>query len=165
MHARDVMTRNFAFCTPDTSLRAVAQLMRDEDCGCLLIKVGDYSRNLLGMVTDGDLVCRALAKDLDPAITPVAIVMNSRVESIHENASEEACLQRMDDKQVRRLAVIDSHGHCCGIITLGDVARRRPQEKTGDVARRGSPFDSARLPVRVLSSTNAAGMTESNDDR
>lgn len=164
MLARDLMTRNVAFCTPDTSLRAVAQLMRDEDCGCLPIKAGENSAHLLGLVTDRDLVCRALANDLNPAITPVSQVMSTPVESINENATEEACIQRMADKQVRRLVVLDSQGRCCGIIAQGDIARRSTVMKTGGLVKEVSQPDKGQQPMQAVGKAAAAGTSDNFED-
>jgi CBS domain-containing protein len=157
MLARDLMTRNVASCTPDTSLRAAAQLMRDEDCGCLPVKAGEHQSALLGLITDRDLVCRAVANDLNPTITPVSRIMSSPVETIHENATEEACIQRMADKQVRRLAVVDSQGRCCGIISQGDIARRLPSDKTGSLVKEVSQPDKGGQPQQAMGRVAASG--------
>jgi CBS domain-containing protein len=159
MLARDLMTPNVAFCTPDTSLRAAAQLMRDEDCGCLPVKAGEGAASIVGLVTDRDLVCRALADDLNPTMTPVSSVMSTPVETINENASEEACVQRMADKQVRRLVVLDSQGRCCGIIAQGDIARKLPAQRTGDLVKEVSKPDKGRQRTQAAGKAAAAGST------
>lgn len=162
MLARDLMTRNVAFCTPDTSVRAAAQLMRDEDCGCLPIKADEQSAALLGLVTDRDLVCRSLADDLNPAITPVSHVMSAPVETIVGDATEDECIQRMAEKQVRRLVVVDDEGRCCGIVTQGDVARQLPAQQVGDLVKEVSQPDRGRQPMQAIGRAAASGTSASS---
>lgn len=109
--------------------------MRDQDCGCLPVKAGEGATSIVGLITDRDLVCRALADDLNPTMTPVSSVMSTPVETILESASDEECLQRMADRQVRRLVVLDGQGRCCGIIAQGDIAQKLPVQRTGDLVK------------------------------
>src|SRR5690348_18325571 len=62
MNIKDVMTLNPTCCPPNTTLRDVAQLMRDEDIGEVPIVEEDGTRKLLGVVTDRDIVVRAVAR-------------------------------------------------------------------------------------------------------
>jgi CBS domain-containing protein len=135
MLAKDIMTTDVACCRPDTSLRTAAQLMRDKDCGCLPVMADKDDKRLAGLITDRDLVCRAMAEGLDPLVTTVQMVMSSPVEMIGENATEEECIHKLADKRIRRLVVVDERGTCTGIITQGDIARTASPPATGDLVK------------------------------
>ena len=72
MFVREAMTERALWITPDITLTQAAQKMRDENIGCL--PVGENDR-LIGMITDRDLACRAVADGADPAKTKVRDVM------------------------------------------------------------------------------------------
>jgi len=61
MQARELMTTDPAWCTPESTVRDAAELMRLRDCGCIPVLERD-SRRLVGVVTDRDIVCRAVAE-------------------------------------------------------------------------------------------------------
>jgi CBS-domain-containing membrane protein len=89
--------------------------------------------------------------------------MSSPVETIDEHASEEACIQRMADRQVRRLVVVDDHGRCCGIIAQGDIARKAPTHRTGELVKEVSQPDKGRQPMQVRAMGRAASAGASAD--
>lgn len=126
---REAMTSNPRCVTPETAVAEVARVMRTEDVGSLPI-VTDADR-VVGMVTDRDLVLRVLAKDLDPHKTVVADACTEDPEVATASESLDAALQRMAQKQVRRLPVVDDGGRLVGILAQADVARTSQASETG----------------------------------
>ncbi len=133
MLAKDIMTGHAAQCTPHTSLRDAATLMIDHECSCLPVtKDFDPDSEIIGMVTEHDLVSRVVAEGLDPVMSTVWLAMTMPAETVHDDATVDECLLRLRHHQVGQLVVVDKKGCCCGIITLGDVARQRALPKPDD---------------------------------
>lgn len=135
MHAKDIMTADPACCLPEETLASAARLMAERDCGALPV-VGDRSGlKIVGILTDRDIVCRAVAKGEDASRGPVASCMSTPVISITPETSVEECEQLMKKHRVRRLPVIGADGACRGIVTQADIARRAPADEVADVVK------------------------------
>lgn len=133
MQVQEVMTRNPACCSADTSLQDVARMM--VDCNCGEIPVLDEMSRPVGVVTDRDICCRAVARGLNPQSTNAREVMSSPVVTVRPDDSLETCCQKMEDNQVRRVPVVDDNGSCCGIVAQADIARRLDEHATAEVVR------------------------------
>jgi CBS domain-containing protein len=132
MLVRDVMTPVVACCHLHASLRDAAQLMREHGCGCLPVsRNASDPHDLVGLVTDRDVVCRAVADALDPLVTTVSSVMSSPVATIAADVHVAHCIDLMAEKKIRRLVVVDRQGRCCGIVSTGDIARAVPGGDAG----------------------------------
>ncbi len=119
MKISECMTPDVLTVRPDQKLSEVAKLMLDEDIGILPVANAD---RMLGMITDRDIVVRAVARGLD-AQTPVKEVMSQEVLYCFEDQDVDDVAQNMSDLQVRRLPVVDRRKRLVGIITTGDLAR------------------------------------------
>jgi CBS domain-containing protein len=118
MKVREVMTDNVELISPDDTIRDAAQTMSALDVGAL--PVGENDR-LIGMITDRDIVVRAVAKGLGPE-TAVRGVMSNSVKYCFEDDEIDDIVQNMADIQVRRLLVVDERKRLVGIVSLADVA-------------------------------------------
>ena len=125
---QEAMTPSPKSIESDASVIDAARLLTSEDVGSLPVVEGDQ---LVGMVTDRDLVLRVLAKDLDPHKTVVADACTEDPEVASASESLEAALQRMAQKQVRRLPVVDDGGRLVGILAQADIARVSQASETG----------------------------------
>jgi CBS domain-containing protein len=114
----EIMTKNVTTATRDMSLREIAQLMRDGDMGILPIVEG---RKLVGLVTDRDIVVRAVAEGKDSS-TKVDEVMSKEIFSVRPSDFVFEAVRLMGDKQVRRIPVVDEQDELAGIIAMADVA-------------------------------------------
>jgi CBS domain-containing protein len=127
---RDVMTASPTACRRSTPIREVARMMAEQDVGALPVAEGD---ELVGMITDRDLVVRVLAEDRDPATTEVGEIASRKdLVTVEQSQDLDVALQLMARHQVRRLPVVD-HGRLVGIVAQADVARTQPPEETGSV--------------------------------
>ena len=122
MIARECMTKNVELGTPTMSLQEAAQRMRDGDFGILPVTEND---RLLGMVTDRDIVIRAVAEGKDPAKTIVRDVMSPKVLYCFEDETLEDIAQNLGDNQIRRLPVLNREKRLVGILSLGDLAQSK----------------------------------------
>lgn len=119
MKVSDIMTRDVHLLSPAQTIREAASIMADIDAGAL--PVGDNDR-LVGMITDRDIVVRAIAKGkaLD---TQVADVMSREMLYCFDTDDIDAVARNMGKSQVRRLPVLDRDKRLVGIVSLGDLAR------------------------------------------
>jgi CBS domain-containing protein len=120
MYVREVMTANVNYVAPDARLPVVARLMRDEDIGSVPVAEND---RLIGMITDRDLVVRALADGLDLSAASAREVMSPKILYCIDDQSVDDVLNNMADNQVRRLPVINRQKRLVGMVSLGDLSR------------------------------------------
>jgi CBS domain-containing protein len=135
MSLQEIMTTNPACCTPDTPLQDVARLMVQYDCDEIPVIEDRAQRKVIGVVTDRDIVCRAVAEGIDPRNLSAATVMSGPAVTVGENADPDDVVQLMEERQIRRIPVVDRYGVICGIVSLADVARHRSRKETGELVR------------------------------
>ncbi len=128
MPVRDIMTRDPACCTPDTDLEDVARLMVEHDCGAIPVVDSQASRRLLGIVTDRDIVCRAVAQGKNPLALSASDVMTKSTITVSENADIEDCALLLRRHEIRRMLITDTRGRLSGIVAIADLARSSPGE-------------------------------------
>jgi CBS domain-containing protein len=140
LRCRDIMTRDVTVATRDTTLDEVARMMRDEDTGVIpVVEQGETPSDsvtevqrvpartnangrLVGLITDRDIVVRAIAEGRDARATRAEEVMTSELHTVRPNDRVIEAIRRMGDKQVRRLPVVDREGNLRGIISMADIA-------------------------------------------
>ncbi|MCL2776790.1 MAG: CBS domain-containing protein [Polyangiaceae bacterium] len=127
MKVDDVMTREVKPCHPDESLARAAQLMWDNDCGC--VPVVDDEERVIGIVTDRDVCMAALlnGRPLHELLVAQAMAHKPVRVSPDDNISEAEELMR--HARVRRLPVVDTKGQLVGILSLGDLAIAAKKER------------------------------------
>jgi len=131
MKLHDIMTREVEVVSPDDSLEDAARRMKELDVG--LMPVCDGQR-LVGMLTDRDITVRAVAEGRDPRKTRVSPVMTAEVVYCFEDQDVEDAARLMNDRQIRRLPILDRSKRLTGIVALGDLAvRTRDEELSGRV--------------------------------
>ena len=134
MRVRDLMTPNPASCTPDSTARDAAILMRDNDCGSLPVVESDSNRKLLGTVTDRDLAIRGLAEGKGPD-TRIRQLMTEGPTSAAPDDEVEIVREVMVAQQVRRVPVVDENGVVVGIVAQADLAREEGAASDQEVGR------------------------------
>jgi CBS domain-containing protein len=127
MRVSEAMTRDVRVANPGQSIRDAARMMAEIDAGAM--PVGENDR-LVGMITDRDIVIRAVAQGKGPD-TPVREVMSSEVKYCFEDEDLEHVAKNMGDIQVRRLPVVNRDKRLVGIVALGDIARKEDATTTG----------------------------------
>ena len=127
-HVSDVMTTRPRAVTPDTPVTQVAELMREEDVGAIPVVQDDQ---LVGMVTDRDIVVRAVANgELN---RPVREVVSGNVVTARPDMSTKEAAKLMSEYQVRRLPVVDRDNHLIGVVSQADVAREAKEKAAGEM--------------------------------
>ncbi len=119
MKVRDVMTKHVNLISPDTALAVAARRMRDEGVGCLPVGEGGQ---LVGIVTDRDMVVRAMAAGKDVNRFTVREIMSAEVVSCFDDQDAEEARRIMAENQVRRLPVLERrHRRLVGIVSIHDL--------------------------------------------
>jgi CBS domain-containing protein len=121
MLVKEVMTPKAEWVDPKTTLLEAAKRMRDKDIGSLLVGEND---KIIGMVTDRDIACRGIAHNLNAANTPVRKVMSERIFWCFDDQEIENAAHLMENKKVRRLAVMNREKRMVGFLSVDDLAHR-----------------------------------------
>lgn len=129
MKVREVMTTDVKVIGCEDSLRHAAEMMRTCDIGSLPVS---RDERLVGMVTDRDIVVRAVADGLD-GDTPVSRVMSADLTVCRDDDSVEDAANKMSAHGVRRLPVVDRDGRLVGFMSLSNVASADDTSATDDL--------------------------------
>jgi CBS domain-containing protein len=128
---RDAMTSKPKTIEPSTTAQEAARIMKSEDVGALPIIEGD---KLVGVVTDRDLVIRALAEGKSPD-TAVAEIASKDVVTVDPDQTLEEAARLMAEHQVRRLPVVEEDGRLVGVLAQADVAQAGHDTLTGETVQ------------------------------
>jgi CBS domain-containing protein len=135
MQVKEIMTAGPVYGTPSTSLHVIAQMMVENDCGCIPIVENEATRSPIGMITDRDIVIRTVAENRNPLDLQAEDIMTGGIVTVTPETSIEECCNLMESKQIRRVAVVDENGALCGMIAQADIAINAPTEKTAEVVQ------------------------------
>lgn len=135
MKVKDVMTRNPVCAVPTTDLNKIAKMMLDFDCGEIPIVQNFESMIPIGVVTDRDIVIRTVGKNIDPLTVAAMEIMTTPVITVSPETELNRAEILMEDKQIRRIIVVDHVGRCCGILATADIAKYGTREELGEVMK------------------------------
>jgi CBS domain-containing protein len=144
MKVKDVMTKLVEFVRPETTVQEAAGKMKALNVGPIPVCEGD---RVLGILTDRDIVVRAVAEGRDTRTTRVQDVMTRDVVCCNEDDDVKQAARLMKDHQIRRVVVVDAKKGLAGIVSLGDIAVDTHDDKlSGDVLEKVS--DDSLTPVK-----------------
>ena len=126
---REVMTTRPRAVSPQTPIREVAELMEADDIGAIPVVEGD---RLVGIVTDRDIVVRAIAKGKDPQGMPAAEVSSRELVTVDPDDDLSDALNLMAQYQVRRLVVTEDE-RLVGVVSQADAALHAKEKDTGEM--------------------------------
>jgi CBS domain-containing protein len=135
MQVKEIMTPKVESIGPDLSLQDCARKMRELDIGALPVW---RDGQLLGMITDRDICCTAVADGLDPATTTAGDIMSKNVACCFDDQECSEAAQLMEEKHVRRLAVVNHDQAMVGFLSVDDLARCS-HELAGEVLEAAAP--------------------------
>jgi CBS domain-containing protein len=122
---REIMTASVTTTVPRAPLREVAALMRDGDMGSVPVV---ESGKLVGIVTDRDIVVKAIAEGKGPD-SPIGDAMTKEIYSVKPDDFVFEAIRIMGDQQVRRIPVVNDDGSLAGIIAMADIALEMEDER------------------------------------
>lgn len=135
MKVKDVMTANPACCLADTGLQEVSQMMTDNDCGEIPVVESMEAKRPIGVITDRDIVCRTVARGLNPLDLTAADSMTKPCVTVTPDMSVAECGGVMEANKIRRVPVVDTKGYCCGIVALADIALNAKESVAAEVVK------------------------------
>ena len=136
MKNSDIMTKDLVYSRPSDMVSDVAQLMKDEDIGpVLIVDDSNDGKRLVGIVTDRDLAIKVVGEGRDPQNTRVEDVMTESLVTVRASDDVQSAMQAMAQNQLRRIPVVDD-GQLVGIISQADVATRLNEpQSTAEVVK------------------------------
>lgn len=123
MKINQIMTPSIHTIEAKTNLVQASRYMRDEDVGFLPVV---SEQGLAGTLTDRDIVVRAIAAEKDPKTTPVSEIMTGDPAYCHADDDTAKAAGVMEQRQVRRLLVLDPRDQPVGVVSLGDISGADP---------------------------------------
>lgn len=135
MLVKEIMTPRMETGDPGLTLKEAARKMRDLDIGAL--PISDNGK-LIGMVTDRDICCRAVADGLDPSTTTLRAVMSRDIACCFSDDTIPDAIQQMEHKHIRRLAVLNRDQTLAGMLSVDDLAKYSRQV-AGEVIDQARP--------------------------
>jgi CBS domain-containing protein len=124
---RDLMAESPAKVEPSDSIEDAAKKMRENDVGSLLVVEDD---ELKGIITDRDIVIKAIAEGVDPASMTAEQLAQGKPAYVEANSDISEVLDLMQRRQVKRVPVVEDH-RLVGMISEADLARNLPEDKVG----------------------------------
>ena len=138
MQTKEIMTRDVACCTRDTNLQEVARMMTECDCGAIPVVEDLETRRPVGIITDRDITCRAVAQGKNPLEMTAGDCMTESCTTVTPETDVEECCHVLEEKQIRRVPVVDESGGCCGMVAQADIARHAGERQAVEVVHQVS---------------------------
>lgn len=127
MKISEIMTRDPKTARLDSTLEEIATLMKDEDVGA--IPIVDDDDELVGIVTDRDIIVRCVAEGKEASDTTVEDIFTEELATIEPDADVQQAARLMAEKQIRRLPVVRD-GELIGMVSIGDISVKHEDDET-----------------------------------
>ena len=166
MQVKKIMTKNPACCTPDSTLQEVAHMMEMYDCGCIPVVENHQTKHPIGTITDRDITIRTFSAGKNLTKMKASDIMTSNIVTVKPETDIKECMDVMEDKQIRRILVVDKSGRCVGIVAQADlVEHANNQGETAKFIREVSESDhsSDRMYESERSGGNERRMNRQNN--
>ena len=124
---RRIMTRKVATAARESTVQEAASILREGDIG--ILPIVDPEGVLVGLLTDRDIVVRAVADGLDITKTTVGEIMTSDLFTASPDDFVFQAIRTMGEKQVRRIPIVESDGKLAGILSMADIALEMEDER------------------------------------
>lgn len=121
---KDVMTPDPVCVDPHDSAADAARRMRDVESGAILVTEDGHLR---GLLTDRDIVVRAVAEGRDPRQVEVQEICSADIQALRPDDDVDRAVQLMRERHIRRIPVVEDDDHPVGIVSIGDLALARDE--------------------------------------
>ena len=128
MRINEFMCQDVCFVKPDCKIYDVARIMNENHVGC--IPICNEEKNVVGVLTDRDIVLRSVACDKNAKTTPVSEIMTTNVYTCKSEQDIEDAQYIMEQNQIRRIPIVDNNNKMIGILSTGDLAHHN--QKIGE---------------------------------
>lgn len=136
IYVKDIMTIHPTLIAPDATLQQAAERMKKVDCGMLPVGTKNH---LEGLITDRDIMIRAIAEGVDPSLACVKDFMTKNIYACNEDDFLEDAAEKMRAHKVGRLVVKDREGKTVGILSFGGILRQQANsDEVANVIKRAT---------------------------
>ncbi len=135
MQVKEVMTRTYVEVEADDTVCRASEKMGLSGLSALPVKDGG---EIIGMVTDRDIVMNAFAQEIGCSDKTVREIMTSGMIACYESDDLEHAAEIMLESDVRRILVMEGNGTVVGVVTMGDLAFELMKSSSKDVIRKSS---------------------------
>jgi CBS domain-containing protein len=125
MKVHEIMTKQVSYINVATSIAEAAAKMKELDIGALPVEEGDKFK---GMLTDRDIAVRCVALGKDPKATQARDIMTPRISYVFDDDDVETAADKMSERQIRRLVVLNHNKKLAGFVSMGDLCRTSSDE-------------------------------------
>jgi CBS domain-containing protein len=132
MRAKDLMTSNVECIPPGMFVKEAARRMRILDTGFLPVCEND---RLIGAITDRDIVIRGVSEGKDLENCEARDLMTEDVLWCYDDQTADEIAEYMASKEIRRVLILDRNKRLCGVVSIGDLAKRADEQTTGETIR------------------------------
>jgi len=146
MKVREAMTPDPVCVVPSDTAQSVARQLREHNIGSVPVVLDRDSRKLYGMITDRDLCLHIVADGLDPKTTTIEKCVSLDPVSCREGENLASCERLMQERQVRRIPIVDAGDRVIGIIAQADVALAEPAERVARTVKEVSKPEEQKQP-------------------
>jgi len=129
MKVKEIMSENPVCCLPTDNAQAAAQMMCKHNIGSIPVVNDQLSKQLLGVITDRDLCCAVIAGGLDPRSTAIQKFVTANPVTCRDGENIDKCERAMQERQVRRIPVVDGQNSVIGIVSQADIALKDKPER------------------------------------
>lgn len=129
---KDVMSTDYRFISPETTLQEAAKIMKQHDLGFLPVGNND---KLVGMITDRDIAIRAVAEGKDTATCKAGDIMTPKTYYCYEDQTTEEVCKNLSEIKVRRLPVVNRDKRLVGIVSMGDLSQKAETSQIGQTEK------------------------------
>jgi len=127
MKCKEIMSHKTTWCKPESTVKQAVELMQKQNCG--VIPVADEEGYLQGILTDRDVALFVVSRNKNPEITQLKEFMNKDVITCYDDEELDELISKMKEYKVRRIPIVDRENKLQGMVSLGDVAVKAPQEE------------------------------------
>ena len=127
MKCKELMAKETRWCNPDCNVKHAVQLMKEQNCGA--IPIVDEEMRLKGIVTDRDITLFVILQGKDPGETKLKDFMSKDVITCYDDDNLDTVISKMKQYQIRRIPIINRENKLQGMISLGDIAVKAPEEE------------------------------------
>lgn len=130
MFVKEAMSPTVESVGPEASVKESAVMMRDHNIGCLPV---EENGKLIGLVTDRDITCRAVANGSDAGATKVRKIMSKDIATCYDDAHIDEATHLMEEKGLERVPVLNHDEKLVGMLSLGDISTHCTYKAAGEV--------------------------------
>ena len=125
MYVKDIMSDKIVTINGDESIRIACNKFKDHKVGCLVVTENE---DIIGIVTERDIIMRTICMDRDPHTTPIREIMSTNVKAIDMMERVQKAIEMIKENKIKKLPVV-FNGRLVGMVTITDIAYSRPTIK------------------------------------